>query len=307
MESHSQDNYRCGTVAVLGVPNAGKSTLVNTLIGSKISIVTPKVQTTRALVKGIALNDLSQIVFLDTPGIFEPKKALEKVIVESAWQALDAVDFILLVIDATKDYERQNKDIFEVLKKKHSNKNVVLVLNKIDKIKKENLLRMSQKLNEELPFLATFMVSALKGDGVSDLLSFFSEKVPLGPWLYPEDQISDMPMRSLAAEITREKLFLNLHQELPYELTVETELWENFDNGSIKISQVIFINRKGHKSIILGKKGEMIKRVGRLAREELKEILGTEVHLKLFVKVQQNWMEDPERFSLWGLDHLKRI
>ena len=302
--NNEKEHQKCCVVAVLGLPNAGKSTLVNTLVGSKVSIVSPKVQTTRALIKGIAIAQQSQIIFLDTPGIFQPKKHLEKAIVETAWQALDGVDFIILVVDATKSYKTLKDQIFKVLEQKHENKNVILVLNKIDKIKKERLLEISQKLNDSFSFPATFMISALKGNGTNDLLQYFCDHSPEGSWLYPEDQISDMPLRSLAAEITREKLFLKLHQELPYELTVETELWENFDNGSVKISQIIYVNRKGHKSIVLGKKGEMIKKIGQEAREELKEILGTEVHLKLFVKVQKNWMEDPERLSLWGLDHL---
>jgi len=298
-------NRRCGFVAVIGAPNAGKSTLINRMVGSKVTIVSPKVQTTRALVRGIAQHENSQIIFIDTPGIFQPKKRLEKAIVSAAWEGQADADVIMLVVDASRGpIDRETLSIIKKLEKQdNKDKPVLLVLNKIDKIEPQKLLSLSQALNERLSFTATYMISALKGDGTKNLLNAFAAYLPEGPWMYPEDQASDMPMILLAAEITREKLFHRLQQELPYALTVETEDWENFEDGSIKISQVIYVARPGHKAIILGKGGSMIKAVGEAARIELENMLGVRVHLKLFVKLREKWTDDPERYSLWGLDY----
>lgn len=304
MNTHgeSSDISRCGFVSIIGAPNAGKSTLLNKIVGSKVSIVTSKVQTTRTTVKGIVVNNHAQIVFIDTPGVFEPKKRLERAMVSLARDSTIEADLVLLLVDVSKKnvVSDAHKIISKVL---DQNLKVILVLNKIDKIKNEKLLSLSQELNDMFEFESTFMISALKGDGVSDLLNTVSDYMPAGPWLYPEDQISDMPLRLLAAEITREKLFQKLHQEIPYGLTVETESWEEFDNGSIKIDQIIYVSKNSHKPIVLGKNGGMIKQIGQLSRLELEEIVETRVHLKLFVKVREKWEEDPERYSIWGLDH----
>ncbi len=295
---------RCGFVAVIGAPNAGKSTLINGWVGSKVSIVSPKVQTTRSLVRGIAIQGQSQIIFIDTPGIFQPKKTLEKAMVSAAWQGASDVDFILLVVDASKKkLDKDTADIIDRLATQKDAQRCILVLNKIDKAPREKLMMLAKDLNDKISFEATFMVSALKENGLNDVMSFLTNHMPEGVWHFPEDQVSDMPMRLLAAEITREKLFNSLYQELPYGLTVETEDWEDFENGSIKISQIIYLARENHKGIILGKGGAHIKEIGKLARLELEEIIGTTVHLKIFVKVQENWSEDPEKYHIWGLDY----
>jgi len=296
-------NTRCGYVAVIGAPNAGKSTLINTIVGQKVSIVSSKVQTTRTRVLGIALHDNAQIILVDTPGIFENKSSnkLEKAMVASAYEAMGETDILLVLVDAAKGLTQEVRHILSRLQEGKISQ-AVLALNKIDKLNPEKLLSLSAELNDLYTFKATFMISALKNKGVDDLVSLMSSNVSESPWLYPEDQISDMPMRLLAAEITREKLFHKLHQELPYRLTVETENWENFDNGSIKIDQTIYVTRDSHKKIILGKGGEMIKKIGETSRHELENILGTRVHLKLFVKVRENWLDDRERFLIWGLD-----
>ena len=293
-----------GFVTVVGAPNAGKSTLINYIVGSKVSIVSPKVQTTRTRVLGIAMHSVkdirAQIAFIDTPGIFKPdqNRPLEKAIVASAWQGLDEGDHHILLVDASDQKKMATlDDIISGLKSP-----CVLVFNKVDLVEKPKLLDMSLKLNEKFPFEATFMISAAKGEGVSDLLDYLAGHLSTGDFHYPEDQIATMPLRLLAAEITREKLFYKMHQELPYALTVETEKWEEFDNGSVKIFQTIFVQRQGHKGIILGKQGQAIKKIGQEAREELQDILEREVHLKLFVKVRDKWMEDPERYALWGLE-----
>jgi len=295
----------CGYVAIIGAPNAGKSTLVNTLVGEKVSIVSSKVQTTRTRVMGIVVKDGTQIIFVDTPGIFEPdpKSRMEKAIVFSAWEALEGADALILLVDADAPKKKETTAIIDRLKSAPGKpRPVFLVLNKIDRAKRPNLLVLTQKLNDAYPFAATFMVSAQTGDGLSDLMAAVVPLMPPGPFMYPEDQMTDMPMRLLAAEITREKLFTELRQELPYALTVETENWEPFDNGDIKIDQTIYVTRDTHKSIILGKGGAMISKVGQAARVELETILETRVHLKLFVKVRENWMDKSEHYTLWGLD-----
>lgn len=318
---NDQDNpEKFGFVAVIGEPNAGKSTLINNIIGTKVSIVSPKVQTTRTRVLGIAMVDKAQIVFVDTPGIFEPpkknnaqkgpsKNKMERAIVTSAWEGIADAETILLLVDAQKlTRKRAGKDIggstqhiIERLQEE-SGKRCILALNKIDQINREALLELSLKLNEMYNFEATFMLSALKGHGVKDLLKYLAKTLPEGPWHYPEDQVSDMPMRLMAAEITREKLFKMMHQELPYHLTVETENWEEFDDGSLKIDQTIYIARESHKKIILGRGGEMIKKIGSMARGDLEEIIDGRVHLKLFIKVRENWLDEEEHYKMWGLD-----
>lgn len=299
----SEEKQKFGFVVVIGEPNAGKSTLINQIVGTKVSIVSPKVQTTRTRVLGIAIEDQSQIVFVDTPGIFQPnsKDKMERAIVAAAWEGVAESEIILLLVDVSKKIGAATNLILDRLQKE-TGKRCILVLNKIDKIKRESLLELSLKLNDIYDFDATFMLSALKGSGVNDLVSYLANKVPQEPWHYPEDQITDMPMRLMAAEVTREKLFKMLYQELPYNLTVETDVWEDFKDGSIKLDQTIFIAREAHKKIILGKGGEMIKRIGQTSRKELEEILDTVVHLKLFVKVREDWLQDEERYKIWGLD-----
>ena len=296
---------RFGFVAVIGEPNAGKSTLINKILGTKISIVSPKAQTTRTRVLGVHIHDQSQISFIDTPGIFEANKKnnLERAIVASAWEGIAEAEIIALLVDVSKKIGGSTKSILERLaQEKSSGKRYILVLNKIDKIKRDALLEISLKLNEACDFDATFMVSAINGNGVDKFVSYLADNVPEGPWHYPEDHLTDMPMRLMAAEITREKIFHLLHQEIPYALTVETQKWDNFRNGDIKIDQIIFINREAHKKIILGKNGSMIKKIGERSRQELEEIFDTKVHLKLFVKLSEAWMDDEERFSIWGLN-----
>ena len=291
---------RCGFIAVLGAPNAGKSTLVNRVVGTKVSIVSPKVQTTRARVMGIAVQGRTQLVFIDTPGIFEPRRRLDRAMVAAAWGGAGDADITLLLVDAERGIDRDTANIIERMKKEQ--KRAHLVLNKVDKAKKPQLLELTAKLNAAGVFDEIFMVSALKGEGVDDLVAFLAGHMPEGHWHFPEDQVSDMTERLLAAEITREKLYLQLRQELPYATTVETETWEEFDNGSVKIEQVIFVERDSQKSIILGKGGQQIKTIGADARKELEDILDRRVHLFLFVKVREKWGDDPERYRDWGLD-----
>jgi GTPase len=291
---------RCGFVAIIGAPNAGKSTLLNQLVGSKVAIVTHKVQTTRTRIRGIAMEGNTQIVFVDTPGIFKPKRRLDKAMVEAAWGGAGDADVILLMVDAEHERAEDLERILEGLKGQE--RKAILVLNKVDAAKNEKLLKLAMRLNETGVFTDTFMISALTGDGVADLRRHLAERMPQGPWHSPEDQAADVPLRSLAAEVTREKLFLRLHDELPYSLTVETEEWENRKDGSIRISQVIFVERESQKKIALGKGGQTIKTVGQLAREELQEMLETKVHLFLFVKVRENWSDDRERYREMGLD-----
>lgn len=295
-----------GFIAVLGAPNAGKSTLVNRAVGAKVSIVSPKVQTTRTRVLGITIVDGAQILFVDTPGIFEPRRRLDRAMVASAWGSAKDADLIMLVVDAIRGLDGDSRRIVDGLKQRQDERPKatppVLVLNKVDKADKQKLLSLAHELNEAELFSDVFMISALTGDGVSDLLSFAAERMTPGPWLFPEDQISDMPSRLLAAEITREKLYMQLHQELPYAATVETETWTNSKDGSIKIEQVVFVERQSQKAIVLGKKGSRIKEIGSAARRELEEMFETRVHLFLFVKVRDGWGDDPERYRDWGLD-----
>ena len=294
---------RCSFVAVIGAPNAGKSTLMNTLVGSKVSIVSPKVQTTRTMVRGIALQDETQIIFIDTPGIFAPKERLEKAMVAAAWQGRDEADIVMLIVDASrKKIDPDTRAIVERLSQVKGDVPCILVLNKFDQAKKDVLIKMAAELNEKIDFDATFMISALHANGTQDVMNWLVKHSPEGIWHYPEDQINDMPERLLAAEITREKLFRALYQELPYALTVETEKWEDFDNGDIKISQIIYVARDSHKAIVLGKGGSQIKKMGEEARRELCQLFECDVHLKLFVKVDEKWLEDKERYEVWGLD-----
>ncbi|MEP3279724.1 MAG: GTPase Era [Stappiaceae bacterium] len=291
---------RSGFVALIGSPNAGKSTLINQLVGTKVSIVTHKVQTTRAIVRGIAMHDDAQIVFVDTPGIFRPKRRLDRAMVDTAWSGARDADVVAVLIDSRKGIDEENTSLLEKLADLKRPK--ILILNKIDLIKRDDLLALAQKANDLAGFDQTFMISALSGDGVSHLLNFFAQSMRPGPHFYPEDQVSDLPMRMLAAEITREKLFLRLHEELPYASTVETEKWEDFRNGSVRIEQVIYVERDSQKSIVLGKRGQTIKSISQAAREELAKLIDQPVHLFLFVKVRQSWSDDPERYREMGLD-----
>lgn len=294
---------RSGFVALIGAPNAGKSTLVNQLVGTKVSIVTHKVQTTRALVRGIFIENNAQIVLVDTPGIFRPKRRLDRAMVTTAWGGAKDADIILVILDAQGSLNENAEALLESMVNVRQKK--VLVLNKVDRVDPPKLLELAQKANEKVAFDRTFMISALNGSGCKDLAKFLAETVPNGPWYYPEDQISDMPMRQLAAEITREKLYLRLHEELPYSSTVETESWEERKDGSVRIEQVIYVERESQKKIVLGHKGETIKAIGQSARKEISEILEQNAHLFLFVKVRENWGNDPERYREMGLDFPK--
>jgi len=290
----------CGFVALIGAPNTGKSTLLNRLVGAKVSIVTPKVQTTRTRVLGIALRGAAQVIFIDTPGIFQPRRRLDRAMVAAAWSGAADADLVVLLVDAEKGVTDDTGRIVEGLGK--AGRKAILALNKIDLVRRESLLALSAELNATGIFTDTFMISAATGDGVDDLMDALVGRLPEGPWLYPEDQLSDMPERLLAAEITREKLFLQLRQELPYALTVETEEWEERPDGSVRVGQVIYVQRDSQKAIVLGKGGQRIKSVGAAARAELEGMLGCKVHLFLFVKVREKWGEDPERYRDWGLD-----
>jgi len=294
------DHPRCGFIAVLGAPNAGKSTLVNHMVGGKVSIVSPKVQTTRTRVMGITIRGDAQLIFIDTPGIFEPRRRLDRAMVAAAWGGANDSDMALLLVDAERGICRDTRIIIKRMKKE--GKRAHLVLNKIDKVKKPALLTLTQDLSNTDIFDEVFMISALKGQGVEDLMTFLAERMLEGPWHFPEDQMSDMTERLLAAEITREKVYRNLHQELPYATTVETETWEQRKDGSVKIEQVIFVERDSQKSIVLGKNGQQIKKIGSESRLELEELLDCRVHLFLFVKVREKWGDDPDRYRDWGLD-----
>jgi GTP-binding protein Era len=293
---------RAGFVALIGEPNAGKSTLLNRMVGAKVSIVTHKVQTTRARIRGVAIEGESQIVFVDTPGLFRPRRRLDRAMVAAAWGGAADADIIVLLVEAHRGITAGVEVILERLEEVAKGHRVALAINKIDRVDRPVLLGLAEDLNSRFPFVETFMISAEKGYGVDDLKAWLARELPEGPWLYPEDQIADLPLRMIAAEMTREKLTLRLHQELPYQLTVETENWEERDDGSVRIDQVVYVARDGHKGIILGKKGETIKTIGQLAREEISRFLDRKVHLFLTVKVRPNWLDEAERYSEMGLD-----
>jgi len=294
---------RCGFIALIGAPNAGKSTLINALVGSKVAIVTPKVQTTRTLLRGIAMEGSAQLVFLDTPGIFAPRRRLDRAMVTTAWSGAHDADIVAVLIDAKSGLNDDAEALLKKLEEVRQPK--VLILNKVDLVEKAKLLAMAQAANEAAKFETTFMISATKGDGVADVRQWLAAHVPQGPWHYPEDEVSDAPVRQLASEITREKLYLKLHQELPYQSTVETESWTERKDGSVRIEQTIYVERDSQKKIVLGKGGQSIKAIGEAARRELTDILEKKVHLFLFVKVREGWGDDPERYRQMGLEFPK--
>lgn len=291
---------RCGFVALLGAPNAGKSTITNNFVGSKVSIVSPKAQTTRTTVKGIGIWGNSQIIFLDTPGIFKPKRRLDRAMVASAWGGVSDADITVLVVDAKRGFDDETKAIMQKLSENHIE--AVLVLNKIDLVNEEKLLKLCAELNEAYPFKETFMISAMDGKGTDDFYQYLADNLPKSPWFYPEEQMSDLPLKLLAAEIVREKLFLYLRQELPYALTVEPELWERREDNSVRAEMTIYVERDSQKQIVLGRGGAMIKKIGQSARHELEDLLEDRIHLFLFVKVRENWGDDPARYADWNLD-----
>lgn len=292
---------RCGFVALLGAPNAGKSTLTNNFVGSKVSIVSPKAQTTRTTVKGIGIWGNTQIIFLDTPGIFKPKRRLDRAMVASAWGGVGDADITALVVDAKRGFDDETRAI--IAKLKENKIPAVLVLNKVDLVSGEMLLQLCAALNDAYAFAETFMVSALNGKGVDDFYDYLAAHLPESPWYYPEEQMSDLPLKLLAAEIVREKLFLYLRQEVPYALTVEPELWERRADNSVRAEMTIYVERDSQKQIVLGRGGTMIKKIGQAARRELEELLEDRIHLFLFVKVRENWGDDPARYADWNLDY----
>ena len=301
--AEAEARTRAGFVALIGEPNAGKSTLLNRMVGAKVSIVTHKVQTTRARIRGIAMEGAAQIVFVDTPGLFRPRRRLDRAMVAAAWSGAADADIVVLLIEAHRGLTEGVRAILEALRERLAGgQRVALAINKIDRVKAEALLALSAELNASYPFERTFMISAERGHGVEDLKAWLGQELPEGPWFYPEDQIADLPLRMIAAEITREKLTLRLHEELPYQLTVETERWEERKDGSVRIDQIVYVARAGHKGIVLGHKGETIKAVGQQARAELTEFLGRPVHLFLQVKVRENWQDEKERYSEMGLE-----
>ena len=295
------EEKRSGFIAVIGSPNSGKSTLINHFIGQKVTIVTRKVQTTRSVIRGICIHEESQLVFSDTPGIFEPKRRLDRAMVEAAWGSSSDADIILFLYDAQKSRidNETNKILNELAQ---STKKKIVVFNKVDRVDNKTLLPLIKKFEMLCSFDATFIISALTGEGSKEVLSYLAKNLPKGPWLYPEDDITDLPARLLAAEITREQIFMRLHQELPYATTVETEEWTERDDGAIVINQTIYLKKAGHKKIVIGKNGSMIKMLGKAARIEIEQILERSVHLFLFVKVRENWMDDPDRYKIWGLN-----
>ncbi|MFZ1470414.1 MAG: GTPase Era [Paracoccaceae bacterium] len=297
------NDTRAGFVALIGEPNAGKSTLLNRMVGAKVSIVTHKVQTTRARIRGVCMAGQTQIVFVDTPGIFRPRRRLDRSMVKAAWGGAADADVVVLLIEAHRGLTSGTQAIIDKIRDEMpKGKPVALAINKIDRVKAEVLLALAEKMNEAFPFAKTFMISAEKGYGVEDLKGWLAGQLPLSPWYYPEDQLADLPMRMIAAEMTREKLTLRLHEELPYQLTVETEKWEEKPDGTARIDQIIYVMRDGHKGIVLGNRGETIKAIGSAARAEISEFLGRTVHLFLQVKVRPNWLEEAERYSEMGLD-----
>jgi len=293
---------RAGFIALIGEPNAGKSTLLNRMVGAKVSIVTHKVQTTRARIRGVAMEGEAQLVFVDTPGLFQPRRRLDRAMVAAAWGGAADADIVVLLIEAHRGVTEGVERILEGLSGIAKGRRVALAINKIDRVEAPVLLALTREMNDRFAFERTFLISAEEGYGVADLRLWLADALPEGPWLYPEDQIADLPMRMIAAEITREKLTLRLHQELPYQLTVETERWEERKDGTARIDQVVYVLRDGHKGILLGNKGETIKSVSKAAREELEAFLGRRIHLFLQVKVRENWMEEAERYSEMGLD-----
>ncbi|MEL6236953.1 MAG: GTPase Era [Pseudomonadota bacterium] len=295
------DPSRCGFVALIGEPNAGKSTLLNRMVGAKIAIVTHKVQTTRFRIRGVALADASQIVFVDTPGLFRPRRRLDRAMVAAAWGGAADADIVLLLVEAHRGITAGVEDILSALAERPPAR-LVLAINKIDRVRRAELLALAASLNAQCAFAATFMISAERGDGIADLKAWLAGQLPAGPWLYPEDQIADLPLRMLAAETTREQLMLRLHEELPYQLTVETEGWEERRDGSVRIDQVIYVGRDGHKGIVLGAKGAGIKEIGARARGELERFLERRVHLFLQVRVRPNWQDERDRYGAMGLD-----
>ncbi len=308
MTEEQAKDTRCGFVALIGAPNSGKSTLTNALVGAKVAIVTQKAQTTRGPVLGIAIEDKSQIILIDTPGIFQPKRRLDRAMGTAAWARAGDADLVALVVDSERGLEKGALDSWldpVLAELRNVKRPVIAVLNKIDLVPRPGLLELAAALAERHDFARMFMISALNGDGVQDLKSYLAQAVPPGPWLYPEDQLTDAPLRQAAAEITREKLFLRLHDELPYNLTVETDQWKELRDGSVRIEQTIYVTRDGQKKILLGAKGATIKEISMAARKDIAEIAGTAVHLFLFVKVRERWAEDPERYREMGLDYPK--
>jgi GTPase len=294
---------RCGFVALIGAPNVGKSTLINALVGTKVTIVSHKVQTTRALVRGIAIAGPAQLILVDTPGIFTPKRRLDRAMVTTAWAGAHDADVVGVLLDAKRGLDEEATALLEGSAELRQPK--LLLINKVDLVDKPALLALAQAANERVPFAAVFMISALTGDGVADLKAWLADHVPEGPWHYPEDQITDAPLRQLAAEITREKLYLRLHQELPYQSTVETEQWQERKDGSVRIEQTIYVERESQRKIVLGKGGQTIKAIGADARREIAQVLEQPVHLFLFVKVREGWADDPERYREMGLEFPK--
>jgi len=303
MAEAEQANRRCGFAALIGAPNVGKSTLINALVGSKVSIVTPKVQTTRNLIRGIAIEADSQVILVDTPGIFSPRRRLDRAMIDSAWGSAQEADVVAVLLDSRRGLAADDERVIGGLADLRAPK--VLVLNKIDLVDKPALLALTGGANRRADFAATFMISALSGDGVPDLKAWLATHMPAGPWLYPDDQISDAPLRQLAAEITREKLYLRLHQELPYQSTVETEVWKELKDGSVRIEQSLYVERESQRKIALGKGGQTLKAIGAAARSEIAAAIEQPVHLFLHVKVREGWADDPERYRAMGLDFPK--
>lgn len=299
-------NMKCGSVAVIGAPNAGKSTLVNAMVGSKVSIVSPKVQTTRNRVLGIAIHDNAQVILIDTPGLFNPQSRLDRAMVSAAWTGASEGDVIAYLFDTKKkSINAQDRQTLARLTELSKELPVILVLNKVDAIDKPKLLKLALEMNELCPFRDTFMISAQTGDGVKDVLNYFAKILPEGDWIFDEDQITDMPMRLLAAEITREQVFNQLHEEIPYAITVETETWEEFENGDVRIQQLIHVEKDQQKAIVLGKGGARLREIGSRARAQLEIIFDRKVHLKLFVRVTDKWKDDPLYYAQWGLSESK--